>query len=148
LVVVPRGMPLAGTLIAISERGLDEAGNIRGFLINGAHFGSFGVRRSEDFDITDVAITPRGNLLILERSFSLLNGAGMRLRRVPLTALRPGAILEGEILMQADSGFQIDNMEGLAVHRNAAGETIVTLISDDNFSKLQRTLLLQFTLTE
>jgi hypothetical protein len=34
------------------------------------------------------------------------------------------------------------------VHRNAAGETIVTLISDDNFSVLQRTLLLQFALVE
>ena len=37
-------------------------------------------------------------------------------------------------------------MEGLAVHRDADGETVLTLISDDNFSPLQRTLLLQFTL--
>ena len=29
LVFVPKGLPLAGTLIAISERGLDEDGNIR-----------------------------------------------------------------------------------------------------------------------
>jgi len=43
-------------------------------------------------------------------------------------------------------GFEIDNMEGLAVHRNAKGETILTLISDDNFSSFQRTLLLQFAL--
>ena len=42
---------------------------------------------------------------------------------------------------------EIDNMEGLAVHTNAAGEIIVTMISDDNFNKgLQRTLLLQFAL--
>ena len=32
------------------------------------------------------------------------------------------------------------------VHRNAAGETILTLVSDDNFSVLQRNLLLQFAL--
>ena len=37
-------------------------------------------------------------------------------------------------------------MEGLAVHRNAQGEIVLTLISDDNFSPLQRTLLLQFAL--
>jgi hypothetical protein len=37
-------------------------------------------------------------------------------------------------------------MEGIAVHRNAQGETIITLVSDDNFSAIQRNLLLQFTL--
>jgi len=32
------------------------------------------------------------------------------------------------------------------VHSNTAGETIITLVSDDNFSVLQRNLLLQFAL--
>jgi hypothetical protein len=35
LVMVPKSLPLAGTLIAISERGLDAQGNIIGFLIGG-----------------------------------------------------------------------------------------------------------------
>jgi len=35
-------------------------------------------------------------------------------------------------------------MEGIAVHRNSAGEMIVTLVSDDNFLIIQRNLLLQF----
>jgi hypothetical protein len=39
-------------------------------------------------------------------------------------------------------------MEGIAAHRSASGETILTLISDDNFSALQRTLLMQFALTD
>ena len=40
-------------------------------------------------------------------------------------------------------------MEGMAVHRAAGGETIVSLISDDNFNTLlQRTLFLQFTLLD
>jgi hypothetical protein len=50
--------------------------------------------------------------------------------------------------MQADLGYQIDNLEGLSVHRSAAGDTVLTLISDDNFSIIQRTILLQFTLVE
>jgi hypothetical protein len=45
-------------------------------------------------------------------------------------------------------GFQIDNMEGLSVHRSASGETVLTLVSDDNFSIIQRTILLQFTLLD
>jgi hypothetical protein len=39
-------------------------------------------------------------------------------------------------------------MEALGVHRNAAGETILTIISDDNFNPLQRTILLRFALVE
>ena len=55
--------------------------------------------------------------------------------------------LDGRVLVQADSGFEIDNMEGIAVHRGAGGDTIVSLISDDNFNALlQRTVFLQFTL--
>jgi hypothetical protein len=34
------------------------------------------------------------------------------------------------------------------VHRTAGGELVLTLVSDDNFSMIQRTLLLQFTLAE
>ena len=37
-------------------------------------------------------------------------------------------------------------MEGLSVHRAPDGALVLTLISDDNFSPLQRTVLLQFTL--
>ena len=55
-------------------------------------------------------------------------------------------LVDGEPLIVADLAYQIDNMEGIAVHRNARNETIVTLVSDDNFSFLQRNLLLQFAL--
>jgi hypothetical protein len=146
LLVAPRGAPQAGALIAISERGLDAAGNIRGFLIGGPKPGLFAVRPSDDFDITDCALTPGGSLLILERHFSWRRGVAMRIRSVPLAEALPGAVLEGEVLITADMGYQIDNMEGLSVHRAANGDLVLTLISDDNFSMIQRTILLQFTL--
>jgi hypothetical protein len=38
-------------------------------------------------------------------------------------------------------------MEGLSVHRDGSA-LVLTLISDDNFSIIQRTLLLQFALEE
>jgi hypothetical protein len=145
LAFVPKGS-LARTLIAISERGLDAAGNIKGFLIGGASPGEFSVKRNGDFDVTDCALTPAGDLLVLERSFSRLRGVGMRIRRVPLAGVKPGATVDGAALIEADMGYQIDNMEGLSVHRAADGSLVLTLISDDNFSIIQRTLLLQFTL--
>jgi len=47
-------------------------------------------------------------------------------------------------MIEADLAYQIDNMEGMSIHRTARGETIITIVSDDNFSVLQRNLLLQF----
>jgi hypothetical protein len=109
--------------------------------------GTFALRRSDDFDVSDCAIAPHGALLVLERRFSWARGVAMRIRSVPLAAIKPGALLEGPELIFADMGHQIDNMEGLALHRAADGAIVLTLISDDNFSPLQRTVLLQFTLT-
>jgi hypothetical protein len=148
LVFVPKRLPLAGTLIAISERGLDKAGNFSAFLIGGPSPGGFTVRRSADYDISDAALLPAGDLLLLERKFSWTGGLSVRLRRIALGEIRPGALVDGPILFEADLGYEIDNMEGLSVHRSAAGETVLTLVSDDNFSVIQRTLLLQFTLAE
>ena len=145
---VPRSLPLGGTLVAISERGLDHDGNILGFLLGGPSPGEFSVKRIGDFDISDCAITPTGDLLVLERSFSRRAGVGMRIRHVPLAQVKPEATLDGPALIEADMNFQIDNMEGLSVHRAADGQLVLTLISDDNFSIIQRTLLLQFTLAE
>ena len=71
LVVVPKGLPLAGTLIAISERGLDADGNIIAFLIGGPSPGQFAVRRTDNFDISDAVLLRSGDLLMLERKFSL-----------------------------------------------------------------------------
>jgi hypothetical protein len=148
LVFAGKGLPLAGTLIAVSERGLDADGNIKGFLIGGPSPGEFSVKRIGEFDVTDCALTPAGDLLLLERSFSRLRGVGMRIRRIAPAEVKPGAILDGPALVEADMSYQIDNMEGLSVHRAPNGDLVLTLISDDNFSLLQRTLLLQFTLAE
>jgi hypothetical protein len=148
LVAVPRGGggPLAGGLIAFSEAGLDDAGNIKAFLIGGPSPGAFSVRRLDDFDISDATLLSGSDLLILERRFSFLSGVAMRIRRIPLASIRPGAVVDGPVLLQADLGYQIDNMEGISVHRTASGETVITLVSDDNFSPIQRTVLLQFAL--
>ena len=85
-------------------------------------------------------------LLILERRFSWLRGVAMRIRACRWARCSPARCSTGRTLIFADMGQQIDNMEGLSVHRTADGALVLTLISDDNFSQLQRTVLLQFTL--
>ena len=145
LATVPTGGPLGGQLIAISEHGLDTHGNLMSFLVGGAG-GVFSLRRTDDFDVSDCAVGPDNKLLVLERRFSWLRGIAVRIRSVPLADIKSGALVDGPELMFADMANQIDNMEALAVHRDATGATVLTMVSDDNFSPLQRTLLLQFTL--
>ncbi|MGC2774594.1 MAG: esterase-like activity of phytase family protein [Bradyrhizobium sp.] len=148
LVFVPKGLPLAGTLIAMSERGLDANGDLLAFLIGGPSAGQFSIRRSNDFDVSDAVLLPSGDLMVLERKFSLFNGVGIRIRRLALAEIAPGTLVDGPEIFAADLGQEIDNLEGIDAHVTPEGETVLTLVSDDNFSMIQRTLLLQFTLVE
>jgi hypothetical protein len=148
LVFVPKGLPLAGTLIAMSERGLDGDGNLIAFLVGGPTPGQFSIRRTENFDISDAVLLPSGDLLVLERKFSLVAGVGIRIRRIQLATIAPGALVDGPAIFNADLGQEIDNLEGIDAHVTAEGDTVLTMVSDDNFSLIQRTLLLQFTLVE
>lgn len=148
LVAVPRGRPLAGTLIAVSERALDAQGNILGFMVGGKTPGQFSVRRSDDFDVSDATLLPSGDMLLLERRFSWLGGVAVRIRRIASKSFAPDAVVDGPVIFFADLGYEVDNMEGIDAHVTAEGDTVVTLVSDDNFSMIQRNLLLQFTLVE
>lgn len=148
LVAVPKGQPLAGTLIAISERGLDPSGNILCFLIGGPSPGQFTAKRTGNYDISDAVLLPSGDLLLLERKFSLLEGVGIRIRRIAIASIVPNAVIDGPTIFEVDLGYEIDNMEGIDVHVTQDGETVLTMVSDDNFSMIQRTLLLQFALVD
>ncbi|SDG24839.1 esterase-like activity of phytase family protein [Bosea robiniae] len=142
--VMPVG-PLKGALIAIAERSGKEDEPTLGAILGGPQPGLFKLARHDGYDITDLAFLPSGDMLVLERWYQPLRGVGMRIRRIAGRDIRPGALIGGQRLIEADLGFEIDNMEGLSVHLEA-GRTVLTLISDDNFSFLQRTLLLEFEL--
>lgn len=98
------------------------------------------------FRPTGATRLPDGDLLILERSFNILDGVAIRLARIAARDLRPGAVLEGREVARLRWPLTLDNMEGIAARRDAAGRTLVYLISDDNFSATQRSLLLLFEL--
>jgi hypothetical protein len=141
-----RAGKLKGTLVAFSERLLDKNGNLKGWLIGGPAPGPIALKRLGGFDITDAAALPGGGIVVLERRFTYSEGVQMRIRRIAEDELKRGTLIAGEVLIEANDSLNIDNMEGIAAHRSSSGETILTLISDDNFSPIQRTLLMQFAL--
>jgi hypothetical protein len=148
-VAVLRGGLYKGKLVAFSERMRDGEGNHVGWIWESdSRPRKFYLTNDGDYDITDAAPLPDGGLLVLERRFRWSEGVQMRLRLIRQQQLRPRQTVDADILMSADGGREIDNMEGLAAHVAPSGETIVTMISDDNFNRgLQRTILLQFAIS-
>jgi hypothetical protein len=140
----PALSPLAGKILTIAERAPRGETDIPGWI---AGVGAFGIVVRDDFDVSSARFLPGGDLLLLERRYTPGWGIAMRLRRVPGGSVAVGARLDGEVILEAGMTYQIDNMEGLSVHQDEAGRTLLTLVSDDNYSLLQRTLILQFELS-
>ena len=146
LAISPAEGPLGATPVAVTERSLDANGNIFAAVLEGPRKGLVAVKRDDPWDITDGAFLPNGDLLLLERRFRLADGMGMRIRRIAGDTIRPGAVVDGEVLIDADLRQQIDNMEGLDVVVVAQDDVRVIVVSDDNQSILQRNLMLEFRL--
>jgi hypothetical protein len=106
-----------------------------------------GYRAPDGYRITDAALLPDGRILFLNRRFTLLEGVSAKLTVGSLPTPGEGDILSGAELASFARPVTVDNMEALSVTQEA-GRTIVWIASDDNFSALQRTLLLKFVLNE
>lgn len=97
------------------------------------------------FDTSDATALTNGDLLVLDRDFRLPYHFSAMVSRVRAADVRPGAVTRPERLALLDSPLVHDNFEGIATSREGE-DTIVWIVSDDNQSWLQRTLLLKFRL--
>jgi len=131
----------AGTLYAIPER---SGALSRPFpvyrLIAGRWDKSWSIPRDGTFVPVDADFGPDGRFYLLERDFKWLGGFATRLRRFDLTAQGFG----NEVTLLRTHFGEVDNMEGLAAWRDAAGRTRLTLVSDDNFFPLQQTIFVEY----
>jgi hypothetical protein len=146
VVVSPQDSPLAGAPVIVAELSFDRNDHLLAAVLDGPRRGVFGVVQNDPFAVTDGAFLPNGDLLLLERRFSFAAGLGMEIRRIKGGDIKPGAVVDGEVLLSADLGYQIDNMEGLDVVVRPNGDIHLILVSDDNHSILQRSLMLEFKL--
>ncbi len=139
----------SGAIVALAEHLKGPDGHFIGWLA-GPGGGSpeelrYGATGS--FKPTGMARLDDDELLVLERRFSMIGGFSSRVVRLSPGAARPGALLSGREVGRLEAPGLTDNFEGIAVRARADGAHDVYLLSDDNFTILQRTLLLQFVLS-
>lgn len=128
-----------GRLLALTEE-LPAEGGLRGWI------GTAPVTypMSEGYRPTGAATLPNGDVLVLERR---IFPPAARLQRLSAADLaRP--VLRPQELARLNGGLTLDNMEGIDARQDRDGHIIVYLLSDDNRSVWQRTLLLMFELNE
>jgi hypothetical protein len=142
-----------GRIIAISEEYSLRPGTLVGWIGQPGKDGryewrAFEYAKTPDFSPTAIAMLPDGSFATVERAFDMVRGVRCRVMRFEASQLKPGGIVMPEELAWLASPYAVDNLEGLAVTKGARGETLLWLISDDNFNPLQRNILLLFELAK
>jgi hypothetical protein len=133
-------------LFLLVESGDIADPDLPGWYFDGQHWQSVSHPRTGAFEPTDMTLLPSGDVLLLERSFSVLAGPRARLSILPLSSIKPGARLSGREIAVIGPPLTVDNFEAVAARPGPDGSTLIYILSDDNQNALQRTLLLQFRL--
>lgn len=136
----------SGAIVLVAENFTNENGDNRAYVAGAKSPFAFAVRRTNDFSPTDLARLPDGDLVLLERRYVRPFSLSVRIRRLKAADIASGATIDGETLMEASLAQTIDNFEAISATTGPDGAVVLTLLSDDNFSPLQRTLLMQFRL--
>jgi hypothetical protein len=99
------------------------------------------------FSPTDMTQLPDGRALILMRRlvWPMPQRFAGRLAIADPSDIRPGKVWKAREVARIASSLPVDNFEGLAVVPRSDGQLTVWIISDDNFSRLQRTVLWKLT---
>ena len=134
-----------GTLYALPER----SGKLgRPFPVyrysRGTWSKPFSIARRDDFLPVGADIGPDGRFYLLEREFNGIFGFSTRIRSFQIEGSRIGDELE---ILKTTTGYH-DNLEGIAVWLDEAGDIRLTMISDDNFRSFQRTEFVEYRLKQ
>lgn len=136
-----------GKYLAIAETGQNTDGTHPAWLVGDGAPQTLRVTHHDPYEVTDGTIGPDGNLYLMERHyFGPLGGVVAAVREVPSAAIKPGAQLDGGEIAKFTMRQNIDNMEGIAMRLGPDDKTFVYLLADDNYSPIERTVLLMFEL--
>ncbi|WP_027722318.1 esterase-like activity of phytase family protein [Maridesulfovibrio zosterae] len=103
-------------------------------------------QRSQDYRPTSAANLPANEVLILERRYKGPGTLGIRFRKFNSNEIKADQNVRPELVFELPSILPLDNYEGVDTITTEDGKTFIYIISDDNFSPLQHTLLTLFEL--
>jgi hypothetical protein len=137
-----------GRLLAITEGLITAEGDLRGWIFESGGWRTLSYARTGLFQPSDAIALPNGDVLVLERRFSYIGGFGSRIVRLRYVDIAPDARLHGEEIALIERPLVTENFEGIAARTGANGETLLYIVSDDNYQSLQKTLLFMFALKD
>ncbi|MGD9966279.1 MAG: esterase-like activity of phytase family protein [Hyphomonadaceae bacterium] len=161
------GPRLAGIARLPTNAGLEALAGLDGAVLAGAEGGDeattplwlapidaaapvsshFSYPLQDGFSLTGMDRLPDGGFVALERFYAPVIGARARITRFAAPSAEGGAV-EPELLALFEPPFPVDNFEGVSAVRAPGGGTRIYIVSDNNRSAQQRTLLLAFDIVD
>ena len=136
-----------GRLLILTEEFANQDGSFKGWLMDAERSVELSYMPAPGFRVTDCAALDNGDVFVLERRYVPFGILSARVTLIKGEQVRAGAKLRGKELLKLEQPLAAENYEGIAVQRTPRG-TIIFIISDDNYSSFQQTLLLQFLLAD
>lgn len=137
-----------GRLLIVAEKSIARREGVMGWLQSPDGWVPFTYRTTGGLRPTGAVTLPNCDVAFVERSFSMIAGLDIRVTYLRANAIVPNTIVEPETLAHLSDPLTIDNFEGIGARLDEHGDTLIYLVSDDNFSNAQRTLLVMFALGE
>lgn len=106
----------------------------------------FRLRPPTGYRVTDGMQLTDGRIIMLNRSIGFPRGFTAKVSMLGSVSISRDAIITTDVIASLAPPLLVDNMEGIAV-TSEADDTILWLISDNNFSIFQRTILMKFRLS-
>tara|TARA_B100000686_G_C16717229_1_gene932805 strand:+ start:409 stop:1491 length:1083 start_codon:yes stop_codon:yes gene_type:complete len=134
-----------GEFLAITENGVGES-NFAAFYKTKSGVSRVEYPYDSYFRPSDAVRIAQNSFLVLERGYNREVGVGARLVLAELRTLNENFEITKDVLVNLRWPIPLDNFEGLAITSGPTKPATVYLLSDDNYSKDQRTLLMMFEL--
>ena len=105
----------------------------------------FRIRPPSGYRVTDAVQLPDGRIAVLNRAIGFPQGFSAKVSLLTLGTVRRDEIVSAKVIASLASPLLVDNLEGIAGTREGE-DNILWLISDNNFSIFQQTILMKFRL--
>lgn len=132
-----------GTLFAVAEQPAPDGGPFPLYAYSGGKWRvSARIPKRGPFVPVGADFDSKGRLWLLERAATPL---GFR-NRVRMFVIDPRAPREVDVLTTIPGHY--DNLEGISVWDDPSGQMRITMVSDDNFMRVLRTQIVEYTVRE